>query len=541
MHGRTPRSAVPVALAALLVLAPVVLAPVGVPDRTGAHTAPVARVAPVARPAAQQSVAAEAPAEVRLRQARVLALRRLARTEAALPAGRFPTVAADGRWRTEGPWTGWLAGFHPGELWTAYELSGRPAWARLAVRRQRALAARAADGATHDLGFLLQTGFGRGVRLRGRTADAAVLDRAAVSLAGRWVPAAHALRSWDGPPGEVTVIVDSMVNLELLLAAADRADARADDAAASAWRGAALAHAGTVARVLVRPDGSTVHVTRLDERTGDVRWAGTVQGLRDSSTWARGQSWAVHGFTTVWRESRDPAMLAVARATAHRAVAHLPADGVPAWDSAAAAPRDASAAAVLASGLLELARLDPDPGLRAAWTRAGRRVLHGLTGPGYLATGRSTPALLRHVRHSPEHPDAGTSYADLYLLEAMQRDQLLPSPRPVLRVTGRRDPAPATRVLDLGRVRTVSAVSVRWAAAVTDPGDAVPAARFRVDTSVDGRRWVPGRSAVGSGRWSGFETYDVKDRPARLVRLTLLGRGGSAAVVDAVRVRGQST
>ena len=540
MHGRTQRPAGLVAPAALVVLALVVLAP-GVPAAT--HRQPVAATARPATLRAVEAASVEALAEVRLRRARVVALRRLARTEAALPAGRFPTVAADGRWRTEGPWTGWLAGFHPGELWTAYELTGRPAWARLAVRRQRALAPRAADTATHDLGFLLQTGFGRGVRLRGRTADAAVLDRAAGSLASRWVPAAHALRSWDGPPGEVTVIVDSLMNLELLLAAADRADARADPAAAT-WRGTALAHAATVARVLVRPDGSTLHVARLDERTGEVSWAGTVQGLRDSSTWARGQSWAVHGFTTVWRESGDPAMLAAARATARWAVTHMPADGVPAWDSAAAAPRDASAAAVLASGLLELARLDPDPGLRAAWTRAGRRILHALTGPAYLATGHSTPALLRHVRHSPEHPDAGTSYADLYLLEAMQRDQLLPSQRPVLRVAGRRDPAPATRVLDLGRVRAVSGVSVRWAAAtrrLAGPGDAVPAVRFRVDTSVDGRRWVRGRSAVSSGEWTGFETYDVRDRPARLVRLTLLGDLVSAAAVDSVRVRGQST
>jgi hypothetical protein len=233
-------------------------------------------------------------------------------------------------------------------------------------------------------------------------------------------------------------------------------------------------------------------------------------------------------------------MLAVARATAGWAVAHLPADGVPTWDSDAIGPRDASAAAVLASGLLELARLDPDPGLRAAWTRAGRQVMRALTGTTYLAADRTTPALLHHVRHSPEHPDAGTSYADLYLLEAMQRDQLLPSPRPVLRVVGRRDLAPATRVLDLGRTRTVSGVSVRWGAATTDPGDAVPAVRFRVDTSVDGRRWVRGRSAVSSGRWSGFETYDLRDRPAALVRLTLLD-GGSRRDLVAVRVRGQST
>ena len=295
-----------------------------------------------------------------------------------------------------------------------------------------------------------------------------------------------------------------------------------------------------MARVLVRPDGSTVHVARLDERTGAVRWAGTVQGLRDSSTWARGQSWAVHGFSTVWRESGDPAMLAVARATAGWAVAHLPADGVPSWDSAAVGPRDASAAAALASGLLELARLDPDPALRASWTRAGRRVLRGLTGPAYLATGRSTPALLRHVRHSPERPDAGTSYADLYLLEAMQRDQLLPSPRPVLAVAGRRDLSSTTRVISLDRAGAVSGVSVRWAAAATDPGDAVPAVRFRVDTSVDGRRWLRGRSARQQRPVERLR--DVR-RPGPPGQVRAADRAGRRVAEDvaAVRVRGQST
>ena len=134
------------------------------------------------------------------------------------------------------------------------------------------------------------------------------------------------------------------------------------------------------------------------------------------------------------------------------------------------------------------------------------------------------------------------SYADLYLLEALQRVELLPSPRPVLRVAGRRDPGPATWVLDLGRVRAVSGVSVRWAAAVTDPADAVPAVRFRVDTSVDGRRWVRGpRRRSAAGWWSGLETYDVRDRAARFVRLTVLRQRLSTAVADAVRVRGQST
>ena len=114
-----------------------------------------------------------------LRQARTFALHQLARTDRRLGAGRFPTVAVPGRpWRTSGT-DGWLAGFWPGRLWLAYQADGRPAWARRAAARQAPLAVRQDDTTAHDLGFLLQTSFGRGAVLAGRSQDAAVVRRAA--------------------------------------------------------------------------------------------------------------------------------------------------------------------------------------------------------------------------------------------------------------------------------------------------------------------------------------------------------------------------
>ena len=467
----------------------------------------------------------EARVEVALRQARTYALHQLARTDRRLGPGRFPTVAVPGRpWRTSGT-GGWLAGFWPGRLWLAYQADGQSRWARRAVATQAPLVVRQDDTTAHDLGFLLQTSFGRGAVLAGRDSDAAVVRRAAAALATRYVPSVRAIRTWDGPPGQVTVNVDNLMNLELLFQAADLGGP-------VEWRRLAVQHALTSARWHLRTDGSTFHVVRFDERSGTPVWQGTVQGRSDSSTWARGQAWAVHGFTTAFRESGDRRLLAAARRAAGFAVVHATRDGVPWWDyDAPGTRRDTTAAAALASGLLELARIDPDADHRARWRAAGMRTLRSLVGPRYLARGTGAWSVLLHGRHDPTYDDSGVTYGDHYLLEALLRVELLPANRPALRTsTVRRGPQGALRV-DLGGRRTVRAVSVRWPAGAPT--------RFRIQTSRDGRIWGSGRGGVSSGRVSGFETYDLRDRDARFVRVRPRGAadGGTGRPV-AVRVRG---
>lgn len=508
--GARPHRHNPAALLAVLVLA-VLAVPVALPD------------AGAALPSAH-AANREARSEVVLREARLFALRQLARTDRRLAAGRFPTVAVgDSWWRTSGT-NGWIAGFYPGRLWQAYELTGRRVWQRRAERRQGPLRVRQDDTTTHDLGFLLQTSFGRGARLTGARGDAQVTIRAAAALASRYVPQVGAIRSWNGPDGQVTVIVDNLVNLELLFAAS-RLGGRVE------WRDIAVRHALTTAAQHVRPDGSTTHVVRFDETTGEPVWKGTVQGLRDDSTWARGQSWAVYGFTAAYREARDLRLLAAARATADFAVDHLPRDGVPYWDYDAAgttdATRDTTAAAALSSGLLELARLDPDPARRAAYAREGLHILRSLAGTRYLARGSGSWAILLHGHHDAKYPDAGVTYGDHYFLEALLRAQLLPSRRPALAARRAALDGGGVRA-DLGEAHRVSSVSVRWR------GGAHRATRFRIATSQDGRTWSRARGGVSSGTTAEYETYDVRDRSARYVRVTVRGAGE----VRSVRVRG---
>jgi unsaturated chondroitin disaccharide hydrolase len=481
-------------------------------------------VVPVAPAAATE--AHESRLEVSLRHATGYALRQLARTDRRLRPGRFPTVAVgDAPWRTSGT-NGWLAGFWPGRLWLAYELTGDRHWARRSVAQEAPLVVRADDTSTHDLGFLLQTSFGRGARLLGRRTDDDVVRRGAAALASRYVPVAAALRSWDGPPGQVTVIVDSLMNLELLFEAADLGGP-------TRWRDLALQHALTVARWHVRPDGSTFHVVRFDESTGLPVWQGTVQGLADDSTWARGQAWAVHGFTTAYRETGDPRLLAAARRTASFAVAHLPRDGVPWWDyDAPGTRRDTTAAAVLASGLLELARLDPDAADRARWRAAGLHTLGSLVGPRYLARGTGAWSVLLHGRHDRTYDDAGVTYGDHYLLEALLRVQLLPAEGPSWRAAAQRRLAGGGMRVDLGGARRVSAVSVRWR------DGSRTATRFRVQASADGLRWTTVRAGLSSVQTAGAETYDVRDRTLRYLRVRPLGASdGTRGRVLAVRAR----
>lgn len=465
--------------------------------------------------------------EVALRAARVFALHQLARTDRRLAAGRFPTVATGDRfWHTSGT-DGWLAGFWPGRLWLAYQLSGHRRWARRAATDQAPLALRASDSTTHDLGFLLQTSFGHGAALAGRAADADVVRQAAQTLASRYVPAARAIRSWNRPPGQVTVIVDNLMNLELLFWAAD-------NGGPDAWRDIAVRHALTSRRWHVRRDGSTFHVVRFDEDSGRVVWRGTVQGLRDSSTWARGQSWAVHGFTTAYAETGDPRLLDAARRTARWAVRHLPRDGVPWWDyDAPGTRRDTTAAAVLASGLLDLARVDPDPDRRHRWRRAGMHTLRSLVGPRYLGKGTGAWSVLLHGRHDPTYDDSGVTYGDYYLLEALARVQLLPAGRPSLPVTRSVREVDGGLITELGSTQRVGAVSVRW----RDGGGV--ATRFRIQTSLDRTTWATVRGGVSSGASTRFETYDLRDRAARYVRVRPLGASdGSGGLPLAVRVRG---
>jgi unsaturated chondroitin disaccharide hydrolase len=147
------------------------------------------------------------------------------------------------------------------------------------------------------------------------------------------------------------------------------------------YRTAADTHARGVARLLVRPDGSTAQAVRMQRSDGAVIATHTHQGFADDSTWSRGQAWAVYGFAYTGAELDQAEFVTTAERAAAYVESHLPADGVPPYDYTAppGAPPDTSAGVITAAGLFRLAdACDEVPGACTQgerWRPLARRML----------------------------------------------------------------------------------------------------------------------------------------------------------------------
>jgi unsaturated chondroitin disaccharide hydrolase len=299
---------------------------------------------------------------------RAALLHRLAELHARTPLGRFPVGIGDSdsllRFTRD-----WTDGFWPGMLWLAADMTAPAApfadWARAATDRHRG---RERD-AIHDQGFryLLSsaaahdrecTGRARRSsackRLRGSAITAAntLLELAAGNEAVGTIPTVSraGLCRRCASPDESETIIDSLMNLGLLgWAWRERDDAR--------YREVALRHARAVERLLVRPDGSTAQSAIASRVDGHVVSVGTRQGYSDTSTWSRGQGWALYGFADTGARFRDRGLLAAAERVAGYVAGHLPASGIPPYDydAPAPAPTDTSAGTITAAGALRLA------------------------------------------------------------------------------------------------------------------------------------------------------------------------------------------
>jgi unsaturated chondroitin disaccharide hydrolase len=432
----------------------------------------------------------------------------LNRTLTEVPVGSYVhKTGPDGRWDNVGA-SWWTSGFLPGSLWLMYQATGDPSWRTAAAARQAGIESQKTNTSTHDVGFMVFDSFGQGYRLTGDDAYRQVALTAAQSLATRYSSVVHATRSWNNDAGEnpadFQVIVDNMMNLELLLWASKNGG---DPAYASM----AVEHALTTAAQHVRPDGSTYHRVIFDSNTGAVKSKGTVQGYSASSTWSRGQAWGIYGFTMLYRETRDPRMLEVARRLADYFIGHLPADSVPYWDFQAPGipnePRDSSAAAIAASALLELSQLDPANGGR--YLDSAKAILRSLSSPAYLAEGTASRSILLHgTSHKPAGQyDTGLIYGDYYFLEALLRYKALAAGAPVSPPSGAEPggplPAPAPPATGLPTPPAPVLKSLRVRPRVVRHG------RFTVSYGVDQpavttltllRRLRSGRYAVAASR-----------------------------------------
>ena len=341
----------------------------------------------------------------------------------------FPrSIKADGSLRTVNK-EDWTSGFFPGTLWFLYEYTGSDTWKNPAIETTRRLESLRHFSGHHDVGFMLTCSYGNALRFDpSDNLDAsAVLRDGAAALATRFHAEPGLIRSWDFGDYKYPVIIDNMMNLELLMWAADHdGDPK--------LREIAISHADHTLANHFRPDGSAYHVLDYDPETGHVIRIDSRQGMDVRTPWARGQGWAIYGFSMMHRETGKQAYLDKAVEVADLVMNHpnLPADKVPYWDFGAKpgddTPRDASAAAVMASALIELSQaLGPEKG--AKYLDFARAQLLSLGSPAYLAEkGTNGGFLLMHSTGSmPENSevDVPLNYADYYFLEALLRYRAL--------------------------------------------------------------------------------------------------------------------
>jgi rhamnogalacturonyl hydrolase YesR len=306
----------------------------------------------------------------------------------------------------------WTSGFFSGSLWYMYQVTGDEKWRNLAEDWTRDLEPMSLGANDHDTGFRIFTSYGTGFSLTGNLSYSRTILRGAQTLATRFNPDIGAIKSWDWI-GNFPVIIDNLMNLEILFWAAS-------ETGNSTLYDIAKTHAETSLKHHLREDGSNYHIVDFND-TGNVIWKNTLQGYGPESVWARGQSWAIYGFTMIYRYTGEQKFLDAAEKASLWFINNLPDDSIPIYDFLEPVPsvqtKDASAAAIAASGFLELFKITGN----TIYFNAAERILYSLSTEEYSTQSDRENSILKRSTLHRGKGRLGTSYADYYYLEAIVR------------------------------------------------------------------------------------------------------------------------
>ncbi|MBQ7794846.1 MAG: glycoside hydrolase family 88 protein [Clostridia bacterium] len=361
--------------------------------------------------------------------------------------GRIPTNSTDAYGRFDLGGGGWTDGFYIGMVYLAYALTKHKKFLEIADKYQPYFRLRAENNPDwcrqnnilpldHDTGFIFKLSQVYRYKLIGDTEARTLALKAADILASRFNSVGRFIRawdtwSWDTDPQFIEdkkgkMIIDSMMNIALLFwAYEETGNKQYYDIAAS--------HTDTVAKYVVRPDGSTFHQYNFDPLTGEPKKGVTGQGYSDDSCWSRGQAWAVYGFTEAYEYTKNTAHLDTAEKIAHYFISHLMPYGLPLWDFACTnqtfRPIDASAAAIALSGLITLNKHRPSDIIESGITKLKNGLLthcnalsienwesvllHACIGSAYQKGNECTLIV--------PYTDCPIIYADYYFLEALMK------------------------------------------------------------------------------------------------------------------------
>ncbi len=325
----------------------------------------------------------------------------------------------------------WTTGFVTGEYWLAYEHTRNDAFKTSALRQVDSFQQRIIDRVNvdhHDMGFLYTPSCVAAYKLTGSETGKKAALMAADNLIGRFQEKGGFIQAWGelGAKDNYRLIIDCLLNVPLLFWASD---VTGDEK----YRRIALAHTKTSLANLVRPDNSTYHTFFFDPETGAPVRGVTHQGYRDGSAWARGQAWGIYGTALSYRYTQDPECIRLFKNVTEYFLSRLPQDLVPYWDLEFVdgdEPRDSSASAIAACGMLEMAKYLPEDEA-AFYTQKARELAQSLWEHCAVKDKAVSDGLLLHgvyAKNSPYNPilkdngvDECNTWGDYFYMELLTR------------------------------------------------------------------------------------------------------------------------
>lgn len=344
---------------------------------------------------------------------------------------RFPKAYSENGFYAATDNVDWTTGFWTGEIWLAYEHTGKTQLLEAGNMQMESFLERIEkkrDVETHDLGFLYSPSCVAGYKLTGSETGRRAALMAAKELTGRYHEKGEFIQAW-GPlnaPDNYRLIIDCLLNLPLLYWASE-------ETGQERYRQVAEKHIHTALSHVIREDFSTWHTFFFDPRTGAPDHGATCQGYRDGSAWARGQAWGVYGTAIGYRYTRRKEYIPVFEGVTDYFLRHLPEDLVPFWDlefgDGDDQPRDSSSASIAACGMLEMAKyLD---GERALYYRGiAGRLIKALAEHYAVKDPKDSNGLVLHSTYSNHSPyntcnhygvDECNIWGDYFYMEALTR------------------------------------------------------------------------------------------------------------------------
>lgn len=336
----------------------------------------------------------------------------------------FPHASENGQYVLAEPYW-WTAGFWPGLLWLLYRDGKNEELKQIAEECEQKLDRVQQDyyRLDHDMGFMWTLTSVARYKLLGDENSKRRALLAANLLMGRFNVNGNYIRAWnpwtEGEDNSGVAIIDCMMNLPLLYwASEETGDPR--------FKAVAKRHAEIVINHFVRSDGAVHHIVTFDPESGERIEALGGQGYSPDSAWSRGNAWAIYGLALSYHYTGEAKYVECAKRVAHFFISHLPEDHVPHWDfllpADIDAPRDSSAGAIAACGLLLLA--DKVNATEApVYQRAGERILESLYKNYGDWEGTEEGLVLQGTSHFPEQKFMNNPliYGDYYFVEGLAR------------------------------------------------------------------------------------------------------------------------